>query len=109
MNFDCGRMGNLTGKFVAEKEYIDYMVENKVQVNFGEALGKHSEISGPVGKDEIKVISDDPAVVKMFEDNDFGSGYNPLDEQMEYNEEYEDYTVWDYIHKQLTGEDPEWA
>lgn len=109
MNFDCGRNGSLSGKFVAEKEYVDYMVANEVEVCFGEVLGKHSDVSGPVSKGEIKMISDEPTIVAMFEDHNFESGYNPLDEEMAYDEDYEDYSVWDYIHEQLTGKKPKWA
>lgn len=78
MNVDCGRMGNLEGVFVAEKEDIDYMVENKVGIYFGEVLGKHSEISGYIDSDEIKLITADENVIKIFKENDIECGYNPL-------------------------------
>lgn len=48
MDFDCGRMGNLEGVFIADTEDVEYLVNNKISVYFGEVLGKHSEISGCV-------------------------------------------------------------
>ena len=46
MDFDCGRMGNLEGVFITDTEDVEYLVNNKISVYFGEVLGKHSEISG---------------------------------------------------------------
>lgn len=45
LNADYGRNGNLTGVFIAEKEHVAVLLENKIEVYFGEVLGKHSEIS----------------------------------------------------------------
>ena len=42
MDFDCGRMGNLEGVFIADTEDVEYLVNNKISVYFGEVLGKNT-------------------------------------------------------------------
>lgn len=48
MNLDAGRQGSLEGIFSAEKEHVKILVEQEIEVYFGEVLGKHSEIHGTV-------------------------------------------------------------
>jgi hypothetical protein len=78
MNFDYGRSGSLEGVFVAEKEHVKILVDKKIEIYFGEVLGKHSEVVGIVTESEIKMISDNPEVVEIFEKHDLSSGYNPF-------------------------------
>lgn len=33
MDFDCGRMGNLEGVFIADTEDVEYLVNNKISVS----------------------------------------------------------------------------
>lgn len=42
MDCDCGRMGSLQGVFIAEKEHVTVLLKKKIEVYFGEVLGKHS-------------------------------------------------------------------
>ena len=44
MDFDCGRMGNLEGVFIADTEDVEYLVNNKISVYFGEVLGSLAPI-----------------------------------------------------------------
>jgi hypothetical protein len=44
MDIDCGRNGNLTGVFIADKDHVKILLEKKIEIYFGEVLGKHSEI-----------------------------------------------------------------
>lgn len=78
LNFDCGRMGSLNGVFVAEKQYVNILVESKMEVYFGEVLGKHSEIYGPIEAGDIKMVSDSDEAIKVVEELDLSSGYNPF-------------------------------
>lgn len=79
-NWDCGRMGELDGLFIAE----DFEVEKLIgeQVYFGEVLGKHSEVFGKIEEADIIVKSDDQDFIAKLIDL-FGegtiSGYNPLE------------------------------
>lgn len=79
-HWDCGRMGDLEGLFIAEENEIKKLIGKEIY--FGEVLGKHSDIYGKLEEDHLKVITDDENVISIFE-NHFSdntiSGYNPLD------------------------------
>lgn len=76
MKLDFGRMGKLTGIFVAEKDEVDSAIGSEIY--FGEVLGKHSEISGPLEEHDISMVTDDQQAVEMFEKYNLKTGYNPL-------------------------------
>lgn len=114
MIFDYGRMGNLEGTFVAEKEFIDYLIEHKIYINFGEVLGKHSEVVGYVSQEEITLLSDEQQVVDFFEKYNFASGFNPLNynvgvydmddwSEPENGIEWSDCAICEYIDYKLNG------
>lgn len=77
--FDCGRMGDVTGLFVADEKDTKKSIGQEVYL--GEVLGKHSEIRGPLAEGEITMESEDVdlinKLVSIFGENI--SGYNPLD------------------------------
>lgn len=76
-NWDCGRMGEVEGVFVATSDAI-----NRIQgeyVRFGEILGKHSEIEGEIEAGDFKLLSDEPQVIYIFENYVGSVGYNPFD------------------------------
>ena len=79
--WDCGRMGELYGLFLATDEDVKAAIGKRAY--FGEVLGKHSEIEGEVEEADITLVSDDPAVVKVIEDHNLQSGYSPLDYLMD--------------------------
>ncbi|MDV4026187.1 hypothetical protein CMT52_17795 [Elizabethkingia anophelis] len=80
LNFDCGRAGELNGIFIATKKQVEKLIESGVEVYFGEVLGKHSEIYGPVEENEIQMITDESNVVEVIEKYGLENGYNPFDE-----------------------------
>jgi hypothetical protein len=67
--------------FKATKEEVENAIGK--EVDFGEILGKHSEVSGTLEYGECELISDNPLEVL----NAVEIGYNPLD-YLEY--EYDD-------------------
>lgn len=71
--WDCGRQGDVEGYFKATKEEVENAIGK--EVNFGEILGKHSEIYGTIEEGEIELISDNPIEVM----NEIECGYNPLE------------------------------
>ena len=92
-NFDAGRMGSLDGTFIADTEAVDNLIKSGREVYFGEVLGKHSEISGLIEKSDITLLTTDSAAIKVFEEFNFSSGYNPfdyLDDNDDYEDDYED-------------------
>lgn len=54
---DCDRMGSLEGLFVATKEEVAKLIGKTV--DFGECLGKHSDVQINIEEHEIKLISED--------------------------------------------------
>lgn len=79
-HWDCGRMGDLNGLFVAEKSAVEKLIGKEIY--FGEVLGKHSEIYGELEEGDLSVMSEDQDFISKLEEV-FGagtiSGYNPLD------------------------------
>jgi len=83
-DWDCGRMGDLEGIFVAEESDVNNVLGKEIY--FGEVLGKHSEISGEIVDGDIKVIDEDQQFITKLlnvfgleEDGGTLSGHNPLD------------------------------
>lgn len=102
MIYDCGRMGSLEGTFVSTQEKVDKLIESKLEVYFGEVLGKHSEIWGEIEPGEITLVSDDPEFVSKFKGLKMASGYDPFDYTfISGEEEWEDATVDEYIEHLL--------
>ncbi len=78
--WDCGRMGEVEGLFVADSEDVENAIG--AAVYFGEILGKHSEIYGTLEEEDLTVVSDDQEKIQWLVDT-IGystiSGYNPLE------------------------------
>lgn len=88
--WDCGRMGDLQGLFVAEESEVNKIIGKEVY--FGEVLGKHSEVYGTVDKEDIEVVSDNQEKIEWLVSllgTDI-SGYNPLSYYDSSNDEEED-------------------
>lgn len=95
-------MGSLEGVFVAEKEHVEKLTESGIEVFFGEVLGKHSEIYGPIDPKDIRMITDCDNVVSVIKEHGLSSGYNPLEYSMiNVDDAGEDETVGEYIERVL--------
>lgn len=115
MNFDYGRMGSLEGLFIAEKKYIDYLIEQELEVNFGEVLGKHSEVCARIAPEEITMVTTDKNVLQVINQYGLENGYNPLEYPLytypkdgEVNICFDDWTAEDYIKWEQKGIKPDW-
>lgn len=90
-NWDCGRQGELNGLFIADETDVGYVLGKEVY--FGEVLGKHSEIYGPLEPDDLEVKSDDQDFIRklyeLFERKTL-SGFNPIEQWLSRNEEIYD-------------------
>lgn len=85
--WDCGRMGDLGGLFVADDSAVEGIIGKHVY--FGEVLGKHSEIEGTLQEEDFIELSEDQDLIRKlitaFESNlqlafdgcTF-NGYNPF-------------------------------
>lgn len=90
--WDCGRMGDLEGLFIASQEEIDLILGEEIY--FGEVLGKHSEIHGTLAKEDLILKSDDEEFITKLQEA-LGvertiSGFNPFD----YWERVDDDEYW---------------
>lgn len=78
-HWDCGRMGAIDGLFVADDEAVSQAIGKTV--DFGEALGKHSDISAVLEESDLVIKSDDldfiAKLIEVIGGRDI-SGYNPL-------------------------------
>ena len=79
LHFSARRNGDLYGLFIANKEDVQKLVESGEEIYFGEVLGKHSNICGPLEKSDYTEITSDPLIIKTVEDLGLEFGYNPFD------------------------------
>lgn len=78
-HWDCGRQGDVTGTFICDKGELDNAFGSSV--DFGEILGKHSEVYGTLDEVDITIKSDNQQFISLFEEimgEGWSSGYNPL-------------------------------
>lgn len=76
---DCGRMGDLRGIFEATPLEIEELMGKRI--NFGEVLGKHSDISVTMDEDCIAFLTDDEDFIEKARlYNLIPTGINPFDE-----------------------------
>lgn len=117
LKFDCGRQGCLEGVFVADTEDVKFLVENQVSVYFGEVLGKHSEIYGPVEQKEIELITTEANVIEVVEKYGLSTGDNPfgynlcadgMEDVPDNGVDWNDCTVQEYIDFMRKGIVPEY-
>ena len=78
LNIDCGRQGELKGLFIAKKNHVKLLIESKIQVYFGEVLGKHSEVYGSIEEKDITFVSDNEEVIDLIIEHDLENGFNPF-------------------------------
>jgi hypothetical protein len=77
-HWDCGRQGCVEGIFSADDATVKAAIGQ--DVHFGEILGKHSEVYGPLEKKDLKVLTDDePFIARAMQYGLVPSGYNPLE------------------------------
>lgn len=73
---DFGRMGCLTGVFIANRS--DVAVAMGKQVHLGEVLGKHSDIWAEITAETVTMISEDPTLVDTIQKFGLFTGVNPI-------------------------------
>lgn len=77
---DCGRMGDMSGVFITTQAELDAAMGK--HYNFGEALGKHSEVDGELDPSMVTIKSSDQEFIAKFEEvmgTGTISGYNPVE------------------------------
>lgn len=78
-NWDCGRMGEVEGIFIASEKEIKEKIGEEVY--FGEILGKHSDVFGVLDKKDLQEIKLSENTLKEIKEvlGTTISGYNPLE------------------------------
>lgn len=83
LHIDFGRQGNISGLFLADTREIKKIIKDKQRLYFGEALGKHSEISCILSHEDYTVVtineSDISDIERIFGDDPCLSGYYIFD------------------------------
>jgi hypothetical protein len=87
-----GRMGSLSGIFVATDEEFEAALGKSVYL--GEVLGKHSDITAEINEQTVTCLTAETQIVNFFEKYDLETGINPLD-CLEPEEDYEDEDAYD--------------
>lgn len=82
--WDCGRMGELHGLFVATQEEVRDRIGSEVY--FGEVLGKHSEIYGQLRERDIQLVTSDQNFIEKFQLLGLEIGFNPIEYLLEEEE-----------------------
>ena len=76
-SWDVGRSGELESVFTATRAEVEALYGQYIE--FGEVLGKHSDVQGTLEEDEFEVLSEDPQLVELFRKYVGSTGHNPLD------------------------------
>lgn len=87
---DCGRMGDLTGAFIATEEEVERALGYEIYLD--EPLGKHSEINVELERDQFQdwEISEQSIGVLVDKLGTTLSGFNPVEIAEEQREEDDD-------------------
>lgn len=73
---NCGRMGRLDSLFVATRPQVEAVIGKTI--DFGEALGKHSDISFVLTAEHLTEITEDQGFISLFMELGLTLGRNVL-------------------------------
>lgn len=79
-HFGAGRQGTLYGLFIADPKDVRKLIDSKKIVHFGEVLGKHSDIRGPIEDHDLILVTDDPEKIKWAEEERLCFGFDPFND-----------------------------
>ena len=97
-HFDGGRHGDLHGLFVLDhRQFQEWklLMDKKHPVRFGEVLGKHSDVSGPIEDIDFTIVTTDEDFCRKFRELGCETGYNPF-HYLEDDEEW-----YEIVHEHL--------
>jgi hypothetical protein len=70
------RMGGLSGIFTADAD--DVALAMGEDAYLGEVLGKHSEVTASITPETVKLVSDNPEFVALFDKHEMSTGTDPV-------------------------------
>ena len=68
--------GTIEGIFVEERDKVASIMGKTI--DFGDVLGKHSEVIGEIDVGDISLVTEDTQAVAIFERYNMETGYNPF-------------------------------
>ncbi len=78
MYVEIYRMGEIESVFIADEKELKALIGK--ELDFGEILGKHSDIHFKLKEEYIEIITDDQDKIKIVEELDIlPTGYPPFD------------------------------
>ncbi len=80
-----GRAGSLDGIFTARADEVAAFIGK--EVHFGEALGKHSDVSCELAAEQFELLTDDADFVEKFKRFGLSTGWDPIQRRREWEEE----------------------
>jgi hypothetical protein len=72
-----GRGSRISGIFVADKDQIAERMN--CEIAYGEVMGKHSEVVAELDDTCLKMVSENPADIEVFERLELTTGINPIE------------------------------
>ena len=80
LHISIKRQGDLKGVFIATEEEVEALIESKIEIYWGEVLGKHSEVYGPLQPRDVTFITANEDVISIIEDYELTNGHDPFQE-----------------------------
>lgn len=78
-HFNGGRGGDLFGLFIADSKEMAESVASGDDVYFGEVLGKHSDVYGPIQECDYTEVTNNQQFIAELENLNICVGYNPVE------------------------------
>lgn len=94
---DFNRNGSLEGVFISTKEKVDILINGIVTVDFGEVLGKHSDVHCDITNKNLVFVCDNEEIVELFERHKLESGYNPFEYMVSGSTDWDDKIYYDTV------------
>jgi hypothetical protein len=73
---DADRHGYLCGLFIADDEDVKNIIGKKI--HFGEALGKHSDVTVILEEEDLEIVCEDQEFINQAKQYKLFVGYNPF-------------------------------
>ena len=86
LHFGCGRYDTLDGLFVADDADVNELVKSRREISFGEALGKHSDVGGPLDESDFTLVTQDTDFIEKCLKFHILIGPNPISEDRDQNQ-----------------------
>lgn len=84
LDVDFRRGGNLSGIFLSTNQDVEVLINNNIEIAFGEVNGKHSDINIVINESDIILVTDNEEAIECFSKYQLQNGYDPFTYEMSY-------------------------